>query len=90
VPNINENIQIRREVQMSESEKQEREERRKLWKIIKDEPYSYLNEEQSDYFLSICRLIEGDLAPRGNMALEGNLNSLLPFLLKFLGSRPLN
>ena len=30
-------------MQVAESEKQEREEKRKLWKIIKDEPYSYLN-----------------------------------------------
>jgi hypothetical protein len=74
---------------LKESGKHEWQEKRKLCNIIKDDPYSYLTAEQSNYFINISKMIASDSAP-GGIAINGNLISLMPFILKFLGSIELN
>ena len=49
-----------------------------------------LTEEQQDYFFSMCGAIEQDINPNGTFTLQGDLNSLLPFFLKFLGEKEPN
>lgn len=58
--------------------------------IIRDNPYALLTEEQQDYFISMCEAIDLNINPNGNFTLQGDLNSLLPFFLKFLGEKELN
>lgn len=89
VPSTSENVNIKRLEQLKEGGKHEWEEKRKLCNIIKDNPYSYLTSEQSDYFISVSKAIATDSAPQG-LPLNGDLTSLMPFLLKLLGSLSLN
>ncbi len=49
-----------------------------------------MTKEQRDYFLKICQLISNDSAPNGAITVQGNLNDLMPFFLKFLGEAELN
>lgn len=89
VPSTSENVNIKRLEQLKEGGKHEWEEKRKLCNIIKDNPYSYLTAEQSDFFINVSKAISGDSAQQG-LPLTGDLTSLMPFLLKLLGSLPLN
>jgi hypothetical protein len=74
---------------LKESGKHEWEEKRRLCNIIKDDPYSYLTAEQGNYFMNLSKIIASDSAPNG-IAIDGNLTSLMPFILKLLGSIELN
>lgn len=89
VPSTGENLNIKRLEQLKESGKHEWQEKRRLCNIIRDDPYSYLTAEQSDYFLNVTRVISTDSGLAG-ISVDGNLTSLVPFLLKFLGAAELN
>jgi hypothetical protein len=53
--------------------------------VIKDDPYSLLTKEQLDYFVKITSIIATNPTPVPNFNVEGDLNNLLPFFLKYLG-----
>jgi hypothetical protein len=44
-----------------------------------------LSIEERQYFRLMSRAIRDNINPRGEFTLEGDLNSMLPFFLKFLG-----
>lgn len=43
-----------------------------------------------DYFTKMCQAINDNVNPDGNFTVNGDLNNLLPFFLKFLGENELN
>jgi histone H3/H4 len=89
IPTLNENVGLKSLTQMA-SREQEGEERKKFVNVIKDDPYSLLSKEQIDYFDKMCVAISDNINPQGSFTVEGDLNNLLPFFLKFLGEGELN
>jgi len=57
--------------------------------VIRDEPFSLLTKEQADYFNKIVTIIQKDSNQKG-FIIKGDINSIFPFLLKYIGSSPLN
>lgn len=57
--------------------------------VIKDEPYSLLTKEQTDYFYKITSIINSNIKPQ-KFVIQGNVNSVFPFILKYLGNVPMN
>jgi hypothetical protein len=86
VPKLNSNSGIR-SLSGTIEQTHENEERKKLVNVIKDDPYSLLTTEQLDYFQLMCEAMTSNINPKGNFTVEGDLNSLLPFFLKFLGQQ---
>jgi len=86
VPSTNDNIHLRCLSQLSPKEK-EQAERQQLFNVIKDDPYSLLTKEQSDYFFKITNIIGVNPSPPPNFNIQGDLNNLLPFFLKYLGEK---
>jgi hypothetical protein len=58
--------------------------------VIKDDPYSLLSKEQIEYFEKMCLAMGQNVNPEGKFTVEGDLNNLLPFFLKFLSQGDLN
>lgn len=61
-----------------------------LVSIIKDNPLALLTAEQAEYYHLMGQAIRENVNPKGEFTLEGDLNSLFPFFLKFLGEKPIN
>jgi len=61
-----------------------------LFSIIKDDPFSLLTKEQTDYFIKITSVIASNPNPVPKITADGDLNSLLPFFLKYLGENAPN
>jgi hypothetical protein len=68
----------------------ESEQKRTLVNIIKDDPLSLLTKDQAEYFELMSDAIRMNINPKGKFTLEGDLNSILPFFLKFLGEQEIN
>ena len=66
------------------------EQKKTILKVIKDDPLSLLTNEQMEYFQMMGEAIRMDVNPRGEFTVEGDLNNLLPFFLKFLGEKEIN
>jgi hypothetical protein len=85
VPATNENKEIR-----SLSQTQMDKEHAKLVKSILHEPFDLLSMEEKQYFKLMGQAIRDNINPKGEFTLEGDMNSMLPFFLKFLGEEELN
>lgn len=85
IPATSENKDIR-SLSQSLADKQ----REKLIKYIPLQPLEILSIEERQYFRLMSRAIRDNINPRGQFTLEGDLNSMLPFFLKFLGEEQLN
>lgn len=88
IPTLEKNIKLRSMGQAARE--QEGEERKKFINVIKDNPYSLLTKEQIEYFEKMCAAIAQNVNPEGRFTVEGDLNNLLPFFLKFLSQADLN
>lgn len=88
IPTVNDNIDLKSLSQMQSRE--EGEERKKFINVIKDDPYSLLSKEQIEYFERMCAAISDNINPHGTFTVDGDLNNLIPFFLKFLGEGVLN
>jgi hypothetical protein len=58
--------------------------------VIKDDPYSLLTKEQIEYFEKMCLAVSQNVNPEGCFTVEGDVNNLMPFFLKFLSQAELN
>ena len=71
-------------------QEKEGQERKKFINVIKDDPYSLLSKEQIEYFEKMCAAIGQNVNPEGTFTVDGDLNNLVPFFIKFLSQGDLN
>ena len=86
IPKTNENSTLRSLSDMRNIVQHQEEEKKKKFNIIRDKPISLLTKEQEDYYAQITAELLNPGPPTNPAILkpEGNIGSLLPFLMKFL------
>lgn len=89
IPSTNENIKLKCLADMRTSKAHEKEEKKKVFNIFKDDPISLMTKEQLDYFQKVTAQISAGTLETG-FRVHGNLLNMVPFFLKFLTSMEIN